>query len=418
MRVLMVSDTPFAGLRHRPQQLAIGLAREGHEVLYLAPTSAYRPMYEPDRFASGTPSPDTAPLTRAAEAAPGSSSAPPADTPPALRVRDLPESDDVRQATTLKEAWALWGEVTRREVMRWLVDPVRDGGAGDEVFEADIVYCDHPVLLPPLKGATSLPVVIDCSEDFEAQVASRSAIEAYREALSVALPRADGMIANNRYMIESWDRYLSDEAPRTIIEHGVDLDLFRPTEPARAAGLRRELEIGEGRPMITFLGHVDARISFEDLLSMMEAQPEPVFVFVGQVRPDGLSLLQRLPADRVRPVGAVRPDRAAEIVGAADALILPFRREPHLEAVRGLNLYEYLATGRPIAASFRRALKAYRDVIYLYATQDELQAALRDALAEASSESKARQRLSLAQQAGWTRRVDELARFLATVPGV
>jgi glycosyltransferase involved in cell wall biosynthesis len=484
MRVLMVTDTPFAGLRHRPQQLAIGLARQGHDVLYLAPTSAYRSAYEPDRFASAAPSQgDALPADRPATDTPPAGMAPadtppadtppagmapadtppagmapadtppagmaPADTPPAgssefapvtpsngafaqavggvdlptnLRRRELPESDEVRHAATLKEAWALWGEMARREVVRLVGGPsseiVQGKGAraGRETFAAEIIYCDHPALVPFIKNAANVPVVIDCSEDFEAQVTSRSAIEAYREALSVALPSADGMIANHRYMIESWDRYLAADAPRTVIEHGVDLDLFHPTVKERAEALRRELEIPAERPMVTFLGHVDARISYEDLLSMMAAVPEPLFVFVGQVRPDGLPLLQRLPAERIRPLGALRPERAAEIVGASDALILPLRREPHLEAVRGLNLYEYLATGRPIAASFRRVLKAYRDCIYLYATQDELEVAIRACLAEAPSENKVQQRLALARQAGWSRRVEELIQFLAAIP--
>ena len=358
------------------------------------------------------------------------------DLPAGLVIRELDGVEAVRPVRNLKEAWERWAELAARHVRQL---ESGDSPAGESAFAPEVVCCDHPSLLPAIKAAASAPVVIDCSEDFEAQTGSRSAIEAYREALSTALPLADGLIAHNRYVIESWDRYLGEDVPRTVIEHGVDVDLFSPTSSERASVLRRGLELQPGQSVITFLGHVDARISYEDLVTMMETAPEAVFVFVGQVRPDGLSLLQRLPSDRIRPLGALRPEKAAAIVGASDALILPFRREPHLEVVRGLNLYEYFATGRPIAASFRRALKAYRDLMYLYATQAELQQSVRALLAEAETAAttadrteakasdkagdnagakardKARRRIEIAREAAWSRRVDELIGFLGRV---
>lgn len=433
MRVLMITDTPFAGLLHRPQQLAIGMARQGHNVLYLAPTAAYRRAYDPDRFADGA-SADPGGDEVAGPAEPGTrvqgaESAQAArrvseenleglatgqTLPPQLEIRELSGEDGVEAARSLKEAWRRWADLAARQV-RQLEEGQAADGRGP--FSPEVLYCDHPGLLPAIKEVATAPVVLDCSADFEAQTTSRSAIEAYREALSVALPLADGLIAHNRYVIESWDRYLGEEVPRAVIEHGVDVELFRPTPSERSAVLRRELELQPGRPAITFLGHVDARISYEDLVTMMETVPEAVFVFVGQVRQDGLSLLQRLPNDRIRPLGALRPDKAAEIVGASDALILPFRREPHLEVVRGLNLYEYFATGRPIAASFRRALKAYRDLIYLYTTQAELQQAVRALLAEPETDAKIEQRLAIAREAAWDRRVRELIGFLGSACG-
>lgn len=431
MRVLMVTDTPFAGLLHRPQQLAIGMARQGHEVLYLAPGAAYHHTYDPDRYASEASSADVARADPPASEANLEGMVTGQTLPPQLQIRELPGDGGMQTATSLKEAWRLWADLAARQVRQLADGPAAGGRAADgraadgrapngpavngqERFSPEVIYCDHPGLLPAIKDATTAPVVLDCSEDFEAQTSSRSAIEAYREALSTALPVADGLIAHNRYVIESWDRYLGEGVPSAVIEHGVDADLFRPTPSERAAVLRRELELRSGRPAITFLGHVDARISYEDLVTMMETAPEAVFIFVGQVRPDGLSLLQRLPRDRVRPLGALRPDRAAEIVGASDALILPFRREPHLEVVRGLNLYEYFATGRPIAASFRRALKAYRDLLYLYTTQAELQQAVRALLDEPESDDKVRRRIEIAREAAWSRRVDELIAFLGS----
>lgn len=370
MHVLLVSDTPFAGMRHRPQQMALGLAQRGHDVVYLEPPS---------------------PCDPAAETAEALAN---------LQVHSLGKSAAQPSGESLRETWAAWGKL----VAKSLADLAKP--------DPDIVLCYHPSLMPHVREACKARIVLDCAEDVEAKSASRPSAEAYGEAMSEGLPHADGMIAINRYIIESWERYLPGGAPSAVIEHGVDLDLFKPVSVEERQALRAELEMPDTAKMITFLGNCDARVSYEDLLTMIEIDERARFVFVGEVRPDGLTVFQRLPGDRIRPVGPLRPVKAALTVKASDVLILPFRREPHLAAVRGLNLYEYLATGLPIVASFRRALKAYRDLAHLYTTREELVEGFRKALAEPSAAEVRMARLEVARSAAWDGRVEELEAYL------
>lgn len=376
MRVLLVSDTPFAGLRHRPQQMALGLARRGHQVVYLEPPS------------------------------PGDAAAEQAEALANLSVLQLGKLDEDPTGESLREIWATWGRLVAKSIAD-STDP-----------EPDVVLCYHPGLLPHLREVCKARIVIDCAEDVEAKSASRPSAEAYRDAMSEGLPYADGLVAINRYIIESWERYLPERAPRAVIEHGVDLDLFKPVSADERRALRAELEMPQSAKMITFLGNCDARVSYEDLLTMIEIDDATRFVFVGEVRPDGLTVFQRLPAERIRPMGPLRADKAALTVSASDVLILPFRREPHLEAVRGLNLYEYLATGLPIVGSLRRALKAYRDLAHLYTTREELIDGFRQALAEPADAEVRKARLDVARGAAWDGRVGELESYLQDILAV
>ena len=50
MRILILATIPFDGLRRRQQQVALGLAGRGHEVLYLEPPRPVRSLVDPSRF--------------------------------------------------------------------------------------------------------------------------------------------------------------------------------------------------------------------------------------------------------------------------------------------------------------------------------------------------------------------------------
>ncbi len=390
MQILIVASVPFRSLRRRPQQLALGLAALGHEILYLNPPRAVRSLVDPGRFEPGgevssTPESD-AELRQWAPAA-------------NLKVIEGSAPSAGSGEWTTREGWAHWGEEVRR-IVAALPEP------------AEVALVDHPAMIQPVRESHAAPLVFDCREDYPSLARSRSIQEAYDEALTRGLPQVDGMLAVNRYLLESWGRLLAGDIPQAVVEHGVDLQLFRPPDPQRTAAMRSALEIAPGQRMICCLGRMDARFSYEDLETLLALDEKAILLFVGEVSPDGRTTFQRLPSQRILPLGPVPPEKAAEIVAASDALFFPFRREPHLESHRGLKLYEYLATGRPIVATFRRTLKAYREVLYLYSTREELEDAYRAAMGEGEDAPVRAERIRIARSATWTQRADQVAEFL------
>lgn len=415
MRILMAASVPFESMRRRQQQVALGLAERGHEILYLNPPRPFRSLVDPARFelqelelGGSAPAPAESEIAAAARVA-------------GIKIREQGENLRVAEKGVAVAGMERWGWTTRAGWKHWASEVqhvIRSLAAeGEDVhFAPDLILCYHPALIGAIREAFPGRLVFDLLDDFPTLASSRAIAAAFETALTEGIPQADGLLAVNRYLLESWGRLAAKECPRAVVEHGVDLTLFRPPDESRSRAIRTALEIPAERKMICYLGRFDARISYEDVQTLIGLEEQATFLFVGEVSVEGRPILQRLPSKRIMPVGPLRPEQAAEIVAAANVLILPFRREPHLEAARGLKLYEYLATGRPIVASFRRTLKAFREMLYLYTTREELQEAFRTALAEPDGDPVQALRTATACDAGWDRRVAEMEAFLESIP--
>jgi glycosyltransferase involved in cell wall biosynthesis len=419
-------------MRRRQQQVALGLAARGNTVLYLNPPRPFRALIDPERFELQEIS-----LTSASSGAAGEGAAerPGSSLPDvatgggpiqvaAVRVREITKGLFVGDRGVAVAAMGRWGWTTRTGWSRWakevrhVVEGLLAAPADQQPARAlkpDLALVYHPALIAPVRAGFAGPIVFDCVDDFPSLASSRSIADAFEDALTQGIPLVDGMLAVNRYLLESWGRLLRPEAAQAVVEHGVDLSLFKPPDPARGVEIRSALEIAPERKMVCYLGRFDSRISYEDIQTMMGLEENAIFLFVGEVSSDGRAILQRLPGPRIMPVGPIRPEQAADVVAASDVLIFPFRREPHLEAVRGLKLYEYLATGQPIVASFRRTLKAFRELVYLYATREELEEAYRMAQAEPAGAPQRKERWEVAQGAAWEKRVGQVEEFLQGV---
>lgn len=426
MRVLVLASIPYGGLRRRQQQVACGLASSGHTVLYVEPPRPFRSLIDPARFELGDLAVEPASDTNANKSAASTSSSDPSacaddsTTSPAQAPWPALVDTDVSQpmpgltvANTgigmarmgawgwaARVGWKLWADKTRR-----LLAPL----------DPDISLVYHPALLRAARESLNAPLVFECLDDFPSLAPSTAIAAAYEEALQDGLPIVDGFLTVNRYLLESWERYLRPEAVRRVVEHGVDLALFQPAAPESRRQARAALQLGAGEQVAGYLGRFDARVSFADIERMLAAEPALLVLLLGEVSTEGEAMLRRLPAERIRRVGPLSQEQAAALLPAADVLILPFLREPHLEAIRGLKLYEYLATGIPVLASFRRGIKVFREQLYLYTDFAELEDGLRSALREPFDAPQRAARSRVAEEAGWSRRIVEIEAFLAEV---
>jgi glycosyltransferase involved in cell wall biosynthesis len=425
MKILILASIPFDGIRRRQQQVAIGLAARGHEILYLEPPRPIRSLIDPARF-----EPQVlelpAGLEPAGEDAPGEPSRVEVKTEgagvvglrvwspkPRLRVarRGVAMARMGRWGWATRAGWRLWS----MQVRRLLPSLTAEGDAPEKRFRPDLAIVYHPALIPAVHEGLDVPVVFDCVEDFPSLAGSSSIAAAFEDALARGLPRVDGFLTVNRYIAESWGRLLAPGVPSAIVEHGVDLTLFRPVGSEGRRMAREALEIPPERQVAGYLGRFDARISFADLQQALTVDGRRMLLLLGEVDSEGEAILQRLPSNQIRRVGPLRQEQASALLGAADILLLPFRREPQLEAIRGLKHYEYLATGLPTVAAFRRSLKAFRELLYLYTTQEEMEAAIREALRELPDDPLRAKRVAAAAEASWEKRLVEITAFLETV---
>jgi hypothetical protein len=96
-----------------------------------------------------------------------------------------------------------------------------------------------------------------------------------------------------------------------------------------------------------------------------------------------------------------RPEITA-MIHAADACLVPHARNELTAAMSPLKLYEYLAAGRPVAATDLPPMRGIDDRVVLAGPDDDYVAAVRQALAMGpASEDR---RLAFVDENAWSRR--------------
>jgi glycosyltransferase involved in cell wall biosynthesis len=175
-----------------------------------------------------------------------------------------------------------------------------------------------------------------------------------RLAIRWALRRAHRVIAVADPLAR-FARSLGVPAERiSVIENGVDTDLFRPTPRAVA---RQTLGLQPDSPVIVSVGHLSPRKGFQRVIrvlpSLLELHPDATFVIVGgpggepNNRPELDALVMTLGvAHRVIFAGPQPPSRVAEWLSAADVFVLASDYEGCPNVV-----LEALACGRPVVAT-------------------------------------------------------------------
>jgi glycosyltransferase involved in cell wall biosynthesis len=133
---------------------------------------------------------------------------------------------------------------------------------------------------------------------------------------------------------------------------GVDLEQFRPDAEARRR-VRRELDLHDGKPTVLFAGRLDGDKQPEVLVEALRAVAANGVVFEAVIAGSGpaLSGLRSLVrscglADRIRLVGAVDPERVADLMRASDVFVLLSKWEGI-----ALTLYEAMACGLSVVAT-------------------------------------------------------------------
>lgn len=186
------------------------------------------------------------------------------------------------------------------------------------------------------------------------------------------LARCDLVLATSQHLA---DTRRSPRGPTALLPHGVDLEhLGRASDPATTplAGIRR------GRPVLGYLGLLDARCDVALVTAVAQARPDWDVVLVGPVdaSPD-----PRLARDNIRRIPAVPYEGVPAALAAFDVAILPYVRSELTRAINPLKLREYLASGRPVVATSLPEVARYAPAVALADTPADFIAAVERCLA-------------------------------------
>jgi glycosyltransferase involved in cell wall biosynthesis len=221
----------------------------------------------------------------------------------------------------------------------------------------DVIHAHHPFLLGPaarrLARRTRRPLIFTYHTRYEKYAhyvpLPLRLVQAAALRISAGFAaKADAVLAPSA-VIRDELHARGVRAPIAVVPTGVDLERFRPGDRAAA---RRSLGVGQGEPLVLYVGRLDREKSVDRVLGAFERVastiPAARLVLVGQgteaerLRRTAASLPV---AERIRFLGLRPHDSLAECYQAADVFLFASETE-----TQGLVLAEAAACGLPAVA--------------------------------------------------------------------
>jgi glycosyltransferase involved in cell wall biosynthesis len=190
---------------------------------------------------------------------------------------------------------------------------------------------------------------------------------------------------------------LRPNGPALVVPNGVEEDEW--TGPLAAVRWFEDLP----RPRLLYTGTLDDRLEAHDLDEVARRFAHGSLVLLGPaVSTSHLGRVGRRSNVHLRP--PVGRSELVAVVRAAEVGLLPHRRTPLTEAMSPLKLYEYLAGGRPVAATDLPAVRGVHPSVELVAAGDSFADAVERALSRGPMPEA--ERIAFIEANSWPRRIE------------
>jgi glycosyltransferase involved in cell wall biosynthesis len=212
-----------------------------------------------------------------------------------------------------------------------------------------------------------VPVIYDMQSSLPEQLARHLAFRSG--------PAQTALIRMERWLLQRADSIVSSAglaqrvralAPGARLREWTYASALPAAPPGEAEGLRRDLGIRDGQPVVVYCGTFEPYQGLPELLAAIphvrEEAPDACFVLVGADDSSGTTVT-RSHADLVR-AGALRVvkrqprERVPAFLALADVLVSPRAYGDNLP----LKIFDYMAAGRPIVATDIPAHRSLLDV--------------------------------------------------------
>ena len=194
-----------------------------------------------------------------------------------------------------------------------------------------------------------------------------------------------------------------------LFPNAMDWDWFESHEKS----IPDDLKAIKGKK-VGFVGSINARIDTELMIKLSDKFQNTNFIFIGAkgARDFDLYEYRRLFGRKnIWEFGARERDKIPGYLTNFDALILPYKISAFNEASDPLKLYEYLASGKPIASTNLPSARKFSRAVYIAKDDEDFTKLLKAALTDKSEEMK-NLRINTAKANSWEIRVKELERII------
>ncbi len=168
------------------------------------------------------------------------------------------------------------------------------------------------------------------------------------------------------------------------------------------------------KPIIAFYGNLTPhKIDFDLIDFISKKQSDWSIVIIGPVwegeEKAGINQLRK--NKNIHFIGHIPYKKLPEYLSAVDAIILPYKINEVTESIFPLKFFESLATGKTVISTPLPSLKNYSKLIPMTGDYPQFVSYIDDALENDTPEQK-QQRLNLAQENTYEKRIDEMDKIV------
>jgi GT2 family glycosyltransferase/glycosyltransferase involved in cell wall biosynthesis len=261
-----------------------------------------------------------------------------------------------------------------------------------------------------LRDRYGWPIVYDCVDDAKAFAAMNGHDDGdFEDELA---KRCELLVASSRLLCEDRCKHNPNTIP--ILNAG-DYNLFHSAVPA---GLLSHLP----HPIVGFFGALSRWIDLDWVEAAARRFPHWSFVYIGPMgsasaaRPKRWKALTLAANIHVFP--QADPQKLAAYLAEFDVCTMPFRELPITRVMNAVQIYEYLAAGKPVVISNSAEFRPLAELglIAMYRDYEHSFDLLEQATQTPPTPEQTAARLAFAAQNTWAERVDELTAAFRTLP--
>jgi glycosyltransferase involved in cell wall biosynthesis len=218
---------------------------------------------------------------------------------------------------------------------------------------------------------------------------------------------ADLIICTGRKLVEERRKYTSQIY---FVGEGADVPLFsRAGDPATA--IPDDIATLPGK-IVGYIGVIDFRLDADLLKYMAEREPNWSIAIVGPVHGDAPDIIELKALPNVHFFGNRQIEDLPRYLKAFNVCMIPYILNDFTHHIFPLKLYEYMASGRPIVATaMAEMLPMAGPELTIGYSKESFHGAVRDAIAEDTSEKRTARRTA-SEQHSWGHRVEEISAII------
>jgi glycosyltransferase involved in cell wall biosynthesis len=192
-----------------------------------------------------------------------------------------------------------------------------------------------------------------------------------------------------------------------LLQNGVHLERYRNLEQYSDSAPQWP------HPVFGYTGTLHAeRVDADLVLALAREYSAGSVVLIGPDALDAATRARLAAQPNVHLTGAIAYNAVPRHMAGFDVCIVPHRESPFTESLNPLKLWEYLACGKPVAATNVAGFREYAALCHIGSGEAGFLNACRNALAE-NDESRISARQAAVAAHSWDARVDELLCALA-----